>query len=48
MRRHPQVEHGEVAFECSGLDGSGTQGSYQVLAAMKPLSTSGDFKALKQ
>jgi len=47
VRRHPQVEHGEVAFEGRRVNGPGPERRFQILAAMKPLSAGSDFKALE-
>src|SRR5690348_2671663 len=48
MGRHSKLEHREVALEFRRVHGSGTQGSFQILAAVQPLSAGCDLDALEQ
>src|SRR5215469_6900945 len=47
MRRHSQIEHGEMALEIGRVDRSGAQCDFQVLATMQSLSARRDFDPLE-
>jgi hypothetical protein len=48
MRRHPQVEHPEVALKICGLHTTCAQGSFQIVTMVQPLATGRDLDSFKE
>ena len=44
MRRHPEVEHPEIAFEPFRIDSPNVQRGFQIGAAMQPLAAGSHFE----